>query len=161
MKKAFVVLAVVFLNTFAAKAQTLPAKVENYLSRNYPNWEITESFVVDAPRRKAIAGGDFNGDGKTDYAVVITKDDRIYALALLAAKNSYRTFNLLAQKDEDRWIASIGVVQKGNEVFSLNNQDGSSKSFRLKTDGIAIADGEGMARIYYWQSGKFLWADSF
>ena len=156
MKKTFLILAIVFLTSFIAEAQTLPAKVKNYLSRNYPGWEIGESWLVDSKPRKAIAGGDFNGDGKTDYAVLITKGDRIYAIALLARNNSYKAFNLLAQNRENRWIAGIDAAPKGLETLLYKNQDGSEKTFRIKNDGIEIYDGERHGQFYYWQSCKFL-----
>ncbi len=161
MKKIFVVLAIILAASFIADAQTLPAKVKTYLSKNYPKWEVCKFNKVEYQANKAIAKGDFNGDGKTDYVVAVTKDDRIYALALLATKNSYEAFNLLAQNEENRWIAGLDVAGKGEEVFLPNDRGDVTKSFRLKTDGIAIYDGEGMANIYYWQNGKFLFGKDF
>lgn len=161
MRKVFIILAVLFSICSAANAQTLPAKVENFLKKNYPSWEIGKSWVVDSQPRKAIGSGDFNGDGKTDYAVLITKDDRIYAIALLARNNSYKAFNLLAQNRENRWIAGIDVAPKGSEVSSNSTPKGSDKTFQIKNDGIEIYDGERHGQIFYWQSGKFLMASDF
>jgi hypothetical protein len=162
MKRIYVILTIILSAAFVADAQTVPAKVKTYLSKNYPNWEIGKSWVVDSKPLPAIVNGDFNGDGKKDYAVLITKDDRIYALALLATKNSYNAFNLLAQKiGEDAWIAGIDVAEKGTEVFVHNDRGDVTKKFKLKTDGIAVYDGERMSSIYYWQNGKFLFGKDF
>ncbi len=162
MKKISVILALIIAATFAAKAQTVPTKVKNYLKVNYPNWEIGKSWVVDSKPLTAIVSGDFNGDGKKDYAVLITKDDRVYALALLANKRSFKAINLLAQKDgNDRWIAGIDVAEKGAEVFVHNDRGDVTKKFKLKTMGINIYDGERMSNIYYWQNGKFLFGEDF
>jgi hypothetical protein len=155
MKQVLIILAVVFLTSVAAGAQTLPVKVENYLKRNYPGWAIGESWIVDSAPRKAIESGDFNGDGKKDYAVLIQTDDRIYALALLADKNGFRAFNLLAQNGENRWIAGIDLMPKGSEVY-FNNDANPAKSFPIKNDGLEIYDGERHGRLYYWQNGRFL-----
>jgi hypothetical protein len=155
MKKIFVILGAVFLTSIVAGAQTLPAVVENYLRKNYPTWEIGESWVADSAPRRAIEKGDFDGDGKTDYALLITKDDRIYALALLAAKNGFKAYNLIAQNTENRWIAGIDITPKGSKVY-FNNEEISAKSFLLKNDGIEIYDGERHGVTYYWQNGKFL-----
>jgi hypothetical protein len=161
MKRMYVILAVMFLTSFVADAQTLSAKVKNYLNLNYPNWEVCKFNKVEYQANSAVDKGDFNGDGKTDYAVAICKDDRIYALALLETKKSYKAFNLLAQNEENRWIAGLSVAGKGEEVFLHNDQGDVTKSFRLKTDGIAIYDSEGMSSIYYWQNDKFLFGNSF
>jgi len=161
MKKTFVILTIIFLTSFVVEAQMLPAKVKNYLSRNYPGWEIGESWVVGSKPLKANVSGDFNGDGKSDYAVLITKGDRIYAIALLAQNNSYKAFNLLAQNRENRWIAGIDAMPKGSELHSETHHDNSGKTFRIKNDGIEIYDGERHGRIFYWQNGKFLSANCF
>lgn len=111
--------------------------------------------MVDSPSRKAFEKGDFNGDGKTDYAVLITKDDRIYAIVLLAEKKSFKAYNLLGQNEQDRWIAGIDVMEKG-QMVDVGNENNPAKSLRLKTDAIRLYDGEGMGQIFYWQSGEFL-----
>ncbi len=156
-----VLLAIGFVQLgFAQSNDVVPTKVKSYLSRNYPKWKIKKFHKVEFQENKSVAKGDFNGDGKTDYTVVITKENRIYALVLLATKNSYKAYNLLAQTEEDGWMAGIGISEKGQEVF-LRNEDGSTKSFQLKNDGVEIYDGEGMGRIFYWQTDKFLSGDRF
>ena len=119
MKKVFLILAILSVTCFTANAQTIPTKVKNYLKNNYPNWEIAKFNKVEYQENKSVAEGDFNGDGKTDYAVVITKDERVYTLALLATKNSYKAINLLAQGPDEHWLAGIGVSQKRCEIRCL------------------------------------------
>lgn len=156
MKKAVLILIFIFTASLAAPAQALPVKVNNYLKKNYPGWAISKLTKVEYQENKSIAKGDFNGDGKTDYAVVITKDDRIYTLALLATKTGYQAFNLLAQNSENLWIAGIGVSAKGSEINLNEAQADSPKPFRIKNDGVYLYDGEGHGQTYYWQNGKFL-----
>jgi hypothetical protein len=156
MKKTALILIAIFTASFAAQAQTLPAKADNYLKKNYPGWEISKFTKVEYQENKSVAKGDFNGDGKTDYAVVITKDDRIYTLALLATKTGFQAFNLLAQNEENAWIAGIGVNAKGTEINLNEAQADSPKPFRLKNDGVYLYDGEGHGQTFYWQNGKFL-----
>lgn len=151
---------ILFTVSFAAQAQNSTAKVEKYLNKFYPDWKIGESWIIDAPRKKAIESGDFNGDGKTDYAVLIEKDGRLYALALLADKNSFKAYNLLAQNSENKWIAGVDIAPKGEE-YSLGEEPESAKKLRLKNDGIFLYDGEGMGRIFYWQNNKFLSGHSY
>lgn len=151
---------ILFIVSTAAQAQNSTAKVEKYLNKFYPNWKIGESWLPDVPRRRAIESSDFNGDGKTDYAVLIEKDDRLYALALLADKNSFKAFNLLAQNSENKWIAGVDIAPKNKEYF-LGEEMESAKKLRLKNDGIFLYDGEGMGRVFYWQNNKFLWGNTF
>jgi hypothetical protein len=158
MKRIYVILTIILSAAFVADAQTVPAKVKTYLSKNYPNWVITKQWIPSAygepaPDIKAIDKGDFNGDGKLDYAVIITKDDRRYVIALIAAKNSYKAYNLLA----DGWALGIGTVKKGTKISS-EHINGRTKSFKLKNDGVGLRDDE-TGRTYYLENGKFLWID--
>jgi hypothetical protein len=162
MKKISLILVFISIVSFTAKAQTVPAKVKNYLKVNYPNWVIGKSWVVDSKPLTAIVSGDFNGDGEKDYAVLITKDDRVYALALLANKHSFKAINMLTQKDgNERWIAGIDVTEKGTEVFVHNDRGDVIKKVKLKTDGINVYDGERMSHIFYLENGKFLVGQDF
>ena len=160
MNRISVILAFIFIASFAAEAQTVPAKVKNYLNLNYPNWVIAKQYMPSengepTPDIKAFDKGDFNGDRETDYAFIITKDDRRYVIALIATKNSFKAYNLLA----DSWGGTrIGVVKKGEKISS-ESMNGPTKSLRLKNDGVGLSDQEGILRTYYWQNGKFLWMD--
>lgn len=160
MRSLSVILVVLIFAPIIVNGQAVPARVEKYLRVNYPNWVIGESWRADGPRLKAITSGDFNGDGKTDYAVLITKDERLYALALLELKNSFKAYNLLAQSSANRWIAGIDLIAKGEKVF-LGDDGSSAKSFRLRADAVNLYDGEGMGQVFYWQNGRFLSGRNF
>jgi hypothetical protein len=160
MRNLLVSLVVLIFVPLVGNSQTIPAKVEKYLRANYPNWVIAESWRADSPRLKAITRGDLNGDGKTDYAVLIRKNDRLYALALLELKNGFKAYNLLAQSGDYRWIAGIDLIGKGEKVF-LGENESSNRSFRLKTDAVNVYDGEGMGMVFYWQNGRFLSGQNF
>lgn len=146
MNKTLLTLTAILAFSLIINAQTVPTQVSNFLKKNYPDWKIGESWIVDSKPRKAIEKGDFNGDGKTDYAVLITKDERIYALALLNTGSAYKAANLLAQNADNRWIAGIDSVPKSQMI----------KSLAVKTDGIEIYDGERHGQVFYWQNGKFV-----
>ncbi len=156
MKKALLILTVIFSASFVAEAQNMPAKVSDYLKKNYPGWALGESWVIDSKPRRAFETGDFNGDGQKDYALLITKDDRKYALVLLASKQSFKAFNLLAQNRENAWIAGISTTLKGAEINLNDSSADSPRPFRIKNDGIYLYDGEGHGQTFYWQNGKFL-----
>lgn len=154
MNKLFSSIAILCMAVIFVNAQATPTKLKTYLDKNYPNWKIGESWVVDSKPRKALETGDFNGDGVKDYAVLLTKADRIYAIVLLTEKNSYKAYNILAQNSENRWIAGIGMNKKG-DVIELDPIN-SDKTIKLKTDAIYLYDGEGHGTTFYWENGKFV-----
>lgn len=151
--KTFIAISIVIISTcLSAAAQTLPDKAASFLRRSYPQWEIVKFRKVEYQENKSTTSGDFNGDGLTDHAVVITKDDRIYTIVLMANKRSFKAFNLLAQKEEDRWIAGLGTAEKNEDVCT--ERDGVP-SIKLKNDGIYVYDFEGVGTVFYWESGIF------
>lgn len=155
MMRAIKISIIVCAASLGVAAQALPVKVENHLKKNYPGWQVGESLQVAAKSRRAIEQGDFNGDGKTDYAVLITKDDRLYALALIAAKNTFKAYNLIAQNKENPWIAGIEIAPKGS-LIEYEEPITPGKSFALKTDGIKLYDNERRSTVFYWQNGRFV-----
>lgn len=150
MKNTILTLTVILAVSLITNAQAVPTQVSSFLKKNYSDWKIGESWVADSKPRKALEKGDFNGDGKTDYAVLITKDDRIYALALLNTGITYKAVNLLAQDADNRWIAGIDIFPK----------DSMSEMLAVKADGIEVYDGERHGKVFYWQNGKFVNKDT-
>jgi hypothetical protein len=64
--------------TAITKPTALPPKIEMYLSRNYPGWKQTSTAVNCIPRfRQAVVSGDFDGDGRRDYAVKFIQGGRV------------------------------------------------------------------------------------
>lgn len=143
MKKIFLSLVLVLSASFITEAQQLPAKVKNFLKRNYPTWEISKGCFAES---KSFVSGNFNGDRKIDYAVAISKGSRDYTLALLAVKNGYKAFNLQA-------------LDWGEGATPLANLEVAPKGGKLKTDGIIVAECDANLRTYYWQNGKFLFEE--
>lgn len=162
MKKFFLIAALIFLASTFAEAEVLPAKVSRFLKKNYSGWKINKFNKVEYQENASFAKGDFNGDGKTDYAVAIAKDDRLYALALIVDGNSFQAFNLSAQKSDERWLAGVGIVEKNSEVYSPESgNEPSPKPFRVKYQSVYLYDGEGHGQVFYWQNGKFLVGNDF
>jgi hypothetical protein len=152
MKKQILLTAAFFAFGIVSNAQTLPSGVKNYLKKNYPDWETTKGCFAES---KSFVSGDFNGDGKLDYAIAINKDNRDYTLALIAAGKSYKAHDLrgITHDESGQAAANLGVYRKGETVSG--NEDTQSKSFRLKTDAISIADCDAYSEVFYWDKGKF------
>ena len=91
--------------------------------------------------------GDWNGDGKTDYAMLLQKknnvEKRIIAV-LMRSRNSYKTY-LLETED------GIMADKKGEKYYDFETQ----KSFPYKNDAIISYFREKSATSYIWAKGRF------
>lgn len=155
---AMLLVFITSLSIDAQSAHTLPAKADRYLKANYPGWSIGQSWRADLPWIPAVVKGDFNGDGKQDVAVLLKKDDRTYAIALVATKTSYKATNLLAQGRDDSWVAGIDIVGKGMKLEGLEDPN---KVLIPKYDCISLYDGERIGMVFQWQNGAFKRLDGF
>jgi hypothetical protein len=158
MRRILLSLAIGIVLSGSIFGQAVPQRLQTFLSRNYPGWTITTSFVVDQPRIPAIVNGDFNGDGRRDYAVLITKGERMYAIAAIATGRTYRGYNLLGQNrgSGNGWLGSIGIFPKGDSVSPRYDAIDPGKLIRMQNDAIQLNDGMETMQVYYWKGGKFL-----
>lgn len=154
MKKTILLSAVLFAASLLTNAQDLPAKVKTFLSRNYPDWQISKKCVERGG--ESIVAGDFNGDRLTDYAVAISKGNRSYTLALLATADGYKAFNLQALNLGDGVpTGDLGVQRRNTEVVK-NPKSEYGGSYRVKTDAVVIGDCGADYQTFYWSGGKFV-----
>ena len=99
MKLRIVVLASSILCSSLAYAQDqqteslkhLPQEIRLFLDQKYPGWKFApvselamECNDVETQSHPSLTWGDFNGDGKTDFAVQIIQNGRISAYQLLS-----------------------------------------------------------------------------
>lgn len=144
MKKFCLILIVIFMISAYAKAVEIPTKIKKHLDSNYPKWKLAESCDLTS---KAIVTGDFNGDKKQDYAMVITTNDgKNYFFAFLKRKNYFKTFLLKSNKSSQ---VSLTVVKKG-EVLHSSNSSEYDKPIKLKNQAIFFEDCE-----YFEESGTY------
>ena len=136
----------------AAATETLPAKVRTYLNTHYRGWKLAPSEYACAPQvNSGFIRGDFDGDGKRDYAVKFTKGKKGYMLALLRRGNNYRAF-VLHNTDSDEMIHSGLMLWKKGETF-----ENSSLKFLLRRDAPGDYRCESdVGGIHYYRNGKFV-----
>lgn len=146
--------AVIFISTVFS--QELPVRVKSYMAKSYPGWAILEGWNgPDAKRTPAVASGDFDGNGHNDYAVVLKKDDRIYAIVMFVTDRTINAVTLETQKEGvNGWIANVGDWAKGKRVFGRDDLD-EEMDITLRTDAVVLIDGEGHGTLYYWKGGDF------
>jgi parvulin-like peptidyl-prolyl isomerase len=136
----------------AAVTEVLPARVRKYLNTHYRGWKPAPSEYGCGPDvNSGFVRGDFDGDGKRDYAVKFTKGKKGYMLALLRRGNNYRAF-VLHNTDSDEMIYSGLMLWKRGELF-----ENSSLKFRLRRDAPADYHCESdVGGIHYYRNGKFV-----
>jgi parvulin-like peptidyl-prolyl isomerase len=136
----------------AAATETLPVGIRKYLNTHYRGWQLAPSEYACGPQvNPGFIRGDFDGDGKRDYAVKFTKGKKGYMLALLRRGGNYKAF-VLHSTDADEMIYSGLMLWKKGETF----EDGKIK-FRLRRDAPAEYRCESdVGGIHYYRSGKFV-----
>jgi hypothetical protein len=106
------------------------------------NWSINPFYI----------GGDFDGDGFTDFAVRVEtlKDQRQGILLCLAKRDSVLVGagSPLPWKGEiwpfDEWM----LIRKGNKGLSIYPE--------IKFDTLALFNGDRLGELVYWDGHKFL-----
>ena len=151
-KSVFLSLSFVFALIQTNFTQTLPAKIKNHLDKNFKGWKLspsTESCAWEV--NGGFVSGYFNGDGKRDYAVKITRGKKGYILAFLALKNGYKPFVIHDTDADDVTYRSIFIYKKGKVI------DYNEKDFRLKYDAFADFRCESdVGGFHFYQNGKFI-----
>lgn len=144
-----------------AKAQkiTLPSECVKILDRKFKGWKMAQvSKDVAAWFKKAkyaytpnLIKGDFDGDAKTDYVVLIhqTIDSQPMnsTIVFLHSAKGYKMFNLEGG-DGDYLV----FEKKGNKAFDHEK----NKSFTYKTDAVTVGIWEKATTSYIWKNGKFV-----
>lgn len=138
----------------------LPTNVKRLLDSNFPGWQFHSAPQEDCDTVKSIGGqyaypemiiGDFDGNGRSDYAVLIDGDPArpanfgIYIVAFLASDSSYR-IKVVTHEGGD----SLLLMRRGSPDFDYETQH----EFIYSND--AIFSGVGMGGYsYLYENGKF------
>lgn len=162
-----IVLTLVFLlfSTLFVHAQSakLPNDCRKILDKNFRGWkfaEIRNDIVkyfkkIHSNDKQNVLSGDWNGDGKTDYAALIefgklrnsmgkVIENRRLLIPFIRTSKGFRHFVF----DGSEYIA---VDKKGSKGYSYE----ARKSFRFKADAIFDGFFEKGGVSYIWDKGKF------
>ncbi len=125
-------------------AQTLPVKIRSHLDKSYSGWKLSAGDPICNSR--AVVAGDFNGDKKTDYAVMFHRgqnDNGGYVVAFTSQKTDYEPYQLENITANDLSRSFLAVGRKGTE---------HSNGQKLPFD--APAGGTCEASSYFWIYGN-------
>ncbi len=128
-------------------AKILETKFRSYKFVNVSK-EILDYYKRDrAYEQPNLIKGDWNGDGKTDYAVLLEKvnnPEGSIIIVLMKARKNYESYILGAYD-------CIMSVKKGERDYDFD----SGKYFRYKNDAIFTYIWEKAGVTYIWKKGKF------
>jgi hypothetical protein len=157
MKRLFFLFCLAFfaVNFVRAQGVELPRDGQKILEKRFRGWKYAEidSAIVEYFRRDRsfeqpnLITGDFDGDGKRDYAVLMQKKTdaaRRVTIVLMRHKGCYKTHVL----DANDCLMS---VKKGKKDYDFEAQ----RSFRYQRDAIFSYIWEKAGVSYVWEKGKF------
>ncbi len=146
----------------------LPSEIRSMLDKKFPGWTFPEvdqsvrSFLrerVSANARPEIITGDFDGNKKADYAVLIKHGkaldesgkvigENVYAVAFLKQKNGYKLFVLNADGGAPEYLT---LGRKGTASYDHE----ADKKFTYANDSIEGWIFEKAGWTYVYEKGKF------
>lgn len=143
----------------------LPRPIKVLLDRKFPGWQFPVVSDEDCQAVKSWGGkdalpqliqGDFDGDGRLDYAVLIEEesgtDDRgvvsrpaVYIVAFFASRNDYR-MRIVTHEGG----GCLQLMRKGDSDYDY----GSRRKFTYSNDTIFSGVGMG-GSSYLFENGRF------
>lgn len=158
IKRLFFLLCFIGLGISTCQAQSikLPNDCQKILKSRFRSWKLAEIQVeiIDYFKRERayeqpnLIKGDWNGDGKNDYAVLLQNKNNSQEkiiVALMKTRTSYKNYTLNANDD------CIMSVKKESKGYDFEKK----KSFRYKNDAIFTYFWEKAGSSYIWEKGKF------
>jgi hypothetical protein len=146
----------------------IPSEIKSMLDKKFPGWKFAEvdeyvrSFLrerVSANARPEIIPGDFDGNEKADYAVLIKHGkmfdesgkvigENVYVVAFLKKRNDYRLYVLNADGGAPEYLT---LGRKGEQSYDHK----ADKKFTYANDSIEGWIFEKAGWTYVYEKGKF------
>lgn len=138
-------------------AQSLPAKVKSYLDKTYTGWKqsvMASDAECSDEFKKQVVVGDFDGNGKDDYATRITHKRKGYFMAFIEQKGNYKASILLSLSATDIKHYGLSSSDKGDEYSIGDPYDGGTTGL-LPNDAPVIGPCGSHAAPYIYRKGRF------
>lgn len=146
--------------------QYIPADIDSVIKQQLPEWSLPEPgsweklwfnmYKKDSVLINYITG-DFNGDRKKDYALILNKGKNIFAVWVIQSDgNVYKAIKLHEIKTEQTPIdMGIEFVSKGKLGYIDFDSGKEPKPIDLKNPAIQVVFFEQSAETYYWKNGEY------
>ncbi|CAN5332507.1 hypothetical protein BH20ACI2_BH20ACI2_16890 [soil metagenome] len=146
----------------------IPSDIKTTLDKKFPGWKFAEvdeyvrSFLrerVSANARPEMIMGDFDGNGKADYAVLIKHGkaldesgkaigENVYVVAFLKKRNGHKLYVLNADGDTPEYLT---LGRRGEQSYDHH----ANKKFTYANDSIEGWIFEKAGWTYVYEKGKF------
>jgi hypothetical protein len=151
MRCALVTVCAIAVPLVQSKPPAIPITIQTYLSKTFPGWKQTgtATYCIVKFQQSAVAG-DFDGDGRRDYAVKFTAGGRGYIVAFVARGADYVPYVLISMSAEEIRHTGLSIGRKGQR-----NENEEGRTFVLRNDAPAIGTCESEACYYVYRNGGF------
>ena len=155
-----------FSTISSAQTQQLPKSCREILDKNFRRWQMAkvsgdiQNYLREINLRNNSGNflvGDWNGDGKQDYAVLIkhgfeilnngTKSPRNVSVAFVSRASGFKHFVL------DTFGDYIALDKKGRTAYDHE----SKSSIKFSNDAIFVGIWEKAGTSYVWRKDKFIY----
>ncbi len=162
MKLIFIALFVFLLLQDSSPPEQLPSQIGQILDAKLPGWQwgtvskdvrlfFNNNFKFPYPR---FIVGDFNGDGRRDYALKVTMDSRerktdiIVAFLTLGSTFTYHVLDSCSSEPE----IYVSLEEKGSQLYNYD----TSEHFIMSNDGVGVYYLEKAGSAFVFKYGHFL-----
>ncbi|RVU02387.1 hypothetical protein EOD41_00145 [Mucilaginibacter limnophilus] len=145
----------------------IPEAVYGLLEKKLPGWRLPspdswEKYWFHAYKKDSAlvdyVNGDFNGDSKSDYALLLENEQHAFTVWVLQSDgNDYKAIKLL-ELNEATLPLDIGLelIDKGKlNYLSMDEGADDIKTIDLEHHAIQVSNFEASAETYYWKDGKY------
>lgn len=144
----------------------LPRTIQTSLNERFRGWnfaEVTEEidrFLKERGARPELIKGDFDGDARLDYAVLIVYG-RVFngvgevigkkesVIAFLRRGKGFRSYVLETNPSNPEFY--LALAKKGGDGYDFH----ADKRFKYRSDAIAVAFFEKAGGSYIYKNGRF------
>ncbi len=143
-----------------------PAELRNYLKDSLSDWYIPDpeewdnlwfQTYMNPDALVNFIRGDFNGDKKTDYAVLLK--DKHKAVAAWAIQTDNNGFTKIKLEDcgifNPHIQAALQIIEPGKLEYIDPESDDPPKPLMLQHPAIQVEYFETSATTYYWDKNKY------
>jgi hypothetical protein len=145
----------------------IPEEVNALLEEKLPGWRLPspmswEKYWFNAYKKDNAlvnyVNGDFNGDSKPDYALLLENEQHVFKVWVLQSDgNDYKAIQLLELSEATLPLdVGLELIDKSKlSYLSMDEGADDIKTMDLKHPAIQISNFEASAETYYWKDGKY------
>ena len=126
------------------------------MTGTYPGWKLNAT-AVNCPRefKRSLVAGDFDANGRRDYAVKFMSRRKGYIVAFLSRGADYKPFLLEDGSASEMRNQGLSIARKGETYPEIVNDNFDRVTRRLRQDAPVGGTCESSAYLYIYSNGVF------